>query len=312
MAFPDSEWAPHVKEQPTGMRLYYSADYVLAAHSFDTTRKAGWIAESLRADPIEGVALVEPEPLSEDQLLTVHDRDYVAAVRDGEPRSLAESNGFAWDPGLWAMVRASNGGAVRAALDALASGGIAGSLSSGLHHAKRHRGDGFCTFNGLALATRAALAAGASSVLIVDLDAHCGGGTFQILGEEPMVHQLDLAVSPYDRYAGNDRMRLDILSDATLYLPTLRRMLAELDDIPFDLVLYNAGMDPFEGCSVGGMSGITYDLLAERETTVFDWCRARGIPTAFVLAGGYSGNDLTQDGLVALHRLTITAAARQA
>lgn len=75
------------------MHLYDSDDYVLAAHGFDTTRKSGWIAESLRADPIDGVELVAPEPLSEADVLAVHDPAYVAAVRDGEPRSLAESNG---------------------------------------------------------------------------------------------------------------------------------------------------------------------------------------------------------------------------
>ncbi|MDP2769724.1 MAG: amidohydrolase family protein, partial [Giesbergeria sp.] len=56
-------------------------------------------------------------------------------------------------------VCASNGGAVAAALAAIAEG-VAGSLSSGLHHAARGRGAGFCTFNGLALGVRAARAAG--------------------------------------------------------------------------------------------------------------------------------------------------------
>jgi acetoin utilization deacetylase AcuC-like enzyme len=294
------------------MRVYYSDDYILAGHAFDTTRKAAWVAESLRADPIDGLELVRPEPLNANDLLTCHEAAYVAAVREGEPSDLATSNGFPWDPGLWSMVCASNGGAVRAALDVLAVGGIAGSLSSGLHHAKRGRGDGFCTFNGLALAARAAIAAGASGVLVLDLDAHCGGGTFDILRDESGVRQLDLAVSPYDWYAGNERMTLDVVSDADDYVPRLRRRLAALDDVSFDLVLYNAGMDPYEGCAVGGLHGMTHDVLAERERTVFDWCRGRDLPTAFVLAGGYTGNALTQDGLVALHRLTISAAATSA
>ena len=32
---------------------------------------------------------------------------------------------------------------------------------------------------------------------------------------------------------------------------------------------------------------MTREVLAERETTVFDWCRANRLPAAFVLAGGY-------------------------
>src|SRR2546429_582741 len=82
------------------------------------------------------------------------------AVETGLPRDLAESQGFVWGLGLWPMVLASNGGAVAAALAALQEG-VAGSLSSGLHHARRGSGAGFCTFNGLVIAARAALAAGA-------------------------------------------------------------------------------------------------------------------------------------------------------
>ena len=136
------------------MRVFYSPDYVGAGFAFDTTRKAQWIAESLDASPIPGIELVEPEPLERWQIEEVHDPEYVEAVETGNPRSLAESQGFAWDPDLWTMVCASNGGAVAAALAALEDG-VAGSLSSGLHHAKYDRGEGYCTFNGLVLAAHA-------------------------------------------------------------------------------------------------------------------------------------------------------------
>jgi hypothetical protein len=117
--------------------VFYNDSYVCAAHSFDTTRKAGWIAESLARDPIEGVEIRSPRSLTFDQIASVHDADYVRAVETGEPRSLSESQGFAWDPGLWKVVLASNGGIVEAALAALRFGDSVGSLSSGLHHARR-------------------------------------------------------------------------------------------------------------------------------------------------------------------------------
>jgi hypothetical protein len=41
---------------------------------------------------------------------------------------------------------------------------------------------------------------------------------------------------------------------------------------------------------------------------VFEWCRQSGIPVAFVLAGGYVGPGLDEEGLVGLHRLTLDAA----
>ena len=41
---------------------------------------------------------------------------------------------------------------------------------------------------------------------------------------------------------------------------------------------------------------------------VFEWCRENSFPVAFVLAGGYTGGRLSQEGLTNLHRLTIEAA----
>ncbi|HEX6605699.1 MAG TPA: hypothetical protein VF276_02180, partial [Chloroflexia bacterium] len=77
----------------------------------------------------------------------------------------------------------------------------------------------------------------------------------------------------------------------------------------FDLCLYNAGMDPYGECLNGGLAGINTAILAERERLVFAWCREQRIPVAFVLAGGYVGGRLTAASLVALHRLTLAAAA---
>src|SRR5687768_16014561 len=185
------------------------------------------IANSLVADPISGVELVEPQPLTFDQLLHVHEAAYVRAVMTGDPRSLAESQGFSWDPGLWAMVLASNGGAVDAALDAIRSG-VAGSLSSGLHHARRDRGAGFCTFNGLAIAAHAALAAGAGSVLVLDLDAHCGGGTASLIAGEPRIRQLDVATNRFDAYDTTPQSTLRVVADPQDYLPTIKGELALL------------------------------------------------------------------------------------
>ena len=270
--------------------VFYSPAYARSAYSFETTRKAKWIAESLVRDPIPGIELIEPKPLTEAQVTAVHDPAYVRAVKTGRPRSIAESNGFPWDANLWDMVLASNGGTVEAALAALKYG-VAGSLSSGLHHAHYDRGAGYCTFNGLVIAAREALAAGAKNVLILDLDAHYGDGTAELIADEPRIRQIDVTTG---------RLRDD-------YLLTIRRELVAADRP--DLCLYNAGMDPYEGCSLGGHPGITRQVLAERERLMFDWFVSRKIPIAFVLAGGYTGDRLDKRGLVGLHRLTLSCAA---
>jgi acetoin utilization deacetylase AcuC-like enzyme len=291
-------------------RIFYSSDYVSAAHGFDTTRKARWVAQGLRESPLPGLDLVEPNAATEDQIASVHDRRYVKAVRTGKPRPLAESQGFQWDPELWKMVLASNGGAVAAARAAL-DDGVAGSLSSGLHHARYDRGAGFCTFNGLVLAARDAIARGAQSVLILDLDAHCGGGTASLIADDDHITQVDVSVDGFDYYPTTQRARLYMVRDALGYLPTVERALddAYSSTKHYDLCIYNAGMDPYEKSRIGGLRGITKHLLAQRERLVFDFFRKRGTPLAFVLAGGYVSTELDEARLVGLHRLTLREAS---
>lgn len=232
------------------------------------------------------------------------------AVKTGAPRHLAESSGFRWDPAVWDAVRSSNGGAVAAALHALSTRRNAGALSSGLHHARRGSGAAFCTFNGLALAARAALDAGAARVLILDLDAHIGDGTLAIAGGWPQVTHADMTVCPWGAPSADEsRSSLDVVRTADAYLPALARRLEMLAGGGFDLCIYNAGMDPHEDCEIGGLEGMTTGVLRERERMVFAWAASAHVPVAFVLAGGYAGGSLTRDALVDLHRMTIAAAA---
>ena len=179
------------------------------------------------------------------------------------PRELAESQGFHWDPALWEMVCTSNGGVIAAAVEALRTCRVSGSLSSGLHHARRARGAGFCTFNGLVLAARAALDAGARTVLILDLDAHCGGGTHELIHGDERIWQMDVSIDAFDQYEPLGNNQLEMVHDASRYLATIERKLTRLErEAPrFDICLYNAGMDTFGGCSIGGMQGVTLKVL---------------------------------------------------
>src|ERR1700745_486631 len=190
------------------MKIFYSPSYTIATHSFETTRKSRWIAESLAHEPIGGIELVAPEPTSAAVLSRVHDPEYVDAVPNGNPRELAESQGFHWDPALWEMVCASNGGVITAAIDALRTRQVSGSLSSGLHHARRTRGAGFCTFNGLVLAAGAALDAGARAVLLPVPGGHCGGGTKWPIHGDGRFWKMDVSVDPFDQYEplGNNQL----------------------------------------------------------------------------------------------------------
>ena len=80
--------------------VYYDPAYTAAGFAFPTTRKAGWIASSLSEQPIPGINLEQPTPLTEESLSKAHDIKYIQSVRTGKPKFLAESSGLTWDSGL--------------------------------------------------------------------------------------------------------------------------------------------------------------------------------------------------------------------
>jgi len=290
---------------PQPLEVYYSPAYHDTDVVFDTTVKSRHVAELIAGR--EDCRIVAPDPVDASDLVLVHDDAYVRAVRDGTPIDLASSNGIGWDDRLYLAVATSTGGIVQAALRALATGSITASLSSGLHHAGPESGRGFCTFNGIALAALLALRAGALRVLIIDLDAHCGGGTARIIDGVEGIEQIDVSTQRFDQYASRPDARLRI-SGADGYLGTVERMLDEVPDpAGVDLVIYNAGMDVHE--EAGGDAGFTTDLVVDREHLVLGWAVAQGLPVAFTLAGGYTGHGRDLAGVAELHLETFRAAA---
>lgn len=288
----------------TNLRLFYSPAYNATSVVYDTTRKADAIAGSLIDRSIENIQILEPSLVDADVLRQVHDSNYIDALVSGTPLALAESNGIGWSEDLYPAVLASTSGVCAAVLAAL-EGHRAGSLSSGLHHARRDTGRGNCTLNGLVIAAVQALHHGASRVLIVDFDAHCGGGTASLIADRPGIEQIDVSVSPYDSYESQENARL-WMTGASSYIATITEALESVEHPEtIDLVLYNAGMDPH--ALAGGVHGIDADLLRHREELVYDWLSAHSLPSAFVLAGGYT-TSLSMGDLVDLHRLTLTAA----
>lgn len=277
-------------DAPMGHIIFYSPDYVLASDgSIQTTRKSAWVARTLED---EGRVLSRPRPATEAQLLWAHSEEYIWAVRHGRERA-SDSSGLSWCPGVYPMAAAHSGGCIAAALTAWRHGGVAGTLSSGLHHAKRDRGEGFCTFNGLALAAFAAYDEGCRDVLILDLDAHCGGGTASIIDGLSWIRHVDVATDEFDRHDG-----AVIATDRREYHETVSGLL------PRDgagLCIYNAGMDVVKG----DCGPLTHEDICKREAMVFSWAERTGTPIAYALAGGYTDRGT----LVPLHRTTILSAS---
>jgi acetoin utilization deacetylase AcuC-like enzyme len=267
-----------------------------------------------------GVRVEAPEPAAPEDLRRVHTDAYIAAVRTGEPRPLAESQKFPWSPALWPSVLLTNGGARAAATRALADG-VAAALASGFHHAHADHGEGFCTFNGLVVAAEALRAAGrVATVAVLDLDLHYGNGTASLCAARPWLFNCSIYGNDYWQnkpYRDVENLRhTDGPNHVSFALPNgsgrqellgaLERGIAaiEANGLP-DLLFYQAGADPYREDPYSPLD-LDLDDLRERDRAVFAWTRSRGVPVAWALAGGYTP-DVSK--VVEVHLGTFEAAA---
>ena len=262
-------------------------------------RKFGLVADGLR--DAKDIRLAEPSPLSEADLLRVHTREYIDAIKTGEPRDLAESQKFPWSPELFPSVLLTGGGCLAAARQALRDG-VSAALVSGFHHACADHGEGFCTFNSLVVSLEAMRAAGEiRTAAVLDMDLHFGNGTAQLAASRPWL----FAVSIYGNDYGENTAYRDVTTrhhhDGENYrsfaLPAgcdRAAMIRAMDEaLPLiearrpDVLIYQAGADPYFEDPYSPLALDHADLRA-RDARVFEFAKARGIPIAWVLAGGYT------------------------
>jgi acetoin utilization deacetylase AcuC-like enzyme len=297
---------------------YYSPGYAtpLGDHVMPIT-KFSLVADGLRDNP--RVRLEEPASLSEAELLRVHTPDYIAAVRTGEPRALAESQKFPWSPQLYPSVLLTGGGCLAAARRALQDG-VAAALVSGFHHAHADHGEGFCTFNGLVVTIDALHAAGAvERVAVLDMDLHYGNGTAALAVSRPYLFNLSIYGNDYHQNQPFREVSVVHHSDGpnhrSIALPNgsgrgemmaamergLEQMLAWGRP---DLLLYQAGADPYREDPYSPLD-LDHDDLQARDRRAFEWAKHHGLPIAWVLAGGYT-KDTSK--VVQVHLNTFVAA----
>lgn len=143
---------------------------------------------------LDHLDVVDAAPASDAVIQTVHDADYVAAVRRAgttlEP-DLARGLGTDDDPLFPRMHEAAArqlGGSVALA-DAVWSGEVTHgvNVAGGMHHAMPGAASGFCVYNDAAAAIRRLLDRGAERVAYLDFDAHHGDGVEAIFWDDPRV-----------------------------------------------------------------------------------------------------------------------------
>lgn len=172
------------------------------------------------------------------------------------------------------------------------------------HHAGREYCGGFCYLNNVAIAAEAALAGGASKVAILDVDYHHGNGTQDIFYERDDVLFVSIHAHPDSEFPylmgypdetgrGNGKgcnlnfaIRKETAS-ANVWLEALDSALASIREYAPDTVLVSLGVDAFHKDPFGGLGLIDEDF---RQVGVR--VAALGLPTLFVMEGGYAMQDI--------------------
>jgi acetoin utilization deacetylase AcuC-like enzyme len=292
-------------------RLVYHERYDLhlGAHVFPS-KKYKWLHDRLLRSRFAAEGdFVEPQPATDEDVLLVHDPDWVAKLRNG---TLSYQEILRLEiPYSQQMVEAfwlAAGGTTAAARLALESG-IGFNIGGGFHHAFRGHGEGFCAINDIAVAIRRLQRDGViRRAMVVDCDVHHGNGTAAIFSGDQSV--FTLSIHQLNNYpTEKPPSSLDIhLADGIGDAEYLHRLgngyRAALAMMKPELVIYVAGADPYFEDQLGGLS-LTFEGLKERDRLVIWSALTHRIPVAIVLAGGYAQS---VEDTITIHANTATMA----
>jgi acetoin utilization deacetylase AcuC-like enzyme len=230
----------------------------------------------------KGYDFLEPQSALEDDLLSVHDSDYIWNLKKGlveDPDTPAYDN-------IYEFARLGAGGALLAAKVNGFSimrppGHHAGIAGAALGAPTR----GFCYVNNIAIAVRKSC----KRTLILDIDGHHGNGTQEIFQGDPKVWYVSIHRHPHYPGTGmtteGNIVNFPLPGDVgeTKYLATLESALAAIDLSKIEVVAVSAGFDTYDGDLASlGLAESSYTRIGKR-------IAALGKPTFFVLEGGYRG-----------------------
>jgi len=293
-------------------KLVYHERYFLnlGEHVFPA-RKYEWLRERLlRTRFAEPADFVTPEPASDEDVLLVHDAEWVGKLRNG---TLSYADILKLEiPYSRQMVEAfwlAAGGSILAARLALRDG-IGFNVGGGFHHAFPGHGEGFCAINDIAVAVRRLQKDRLiRRAMVVDCDVHHGNGTAAVFAGDQSV--FTLSIHQFNNYPSEKPLSsLDIhLSDGVEDSEYLLRLgngyRAAFSLFQPELILYVAGADPYREDQLGGLC-LSFGGLEERDRLVIRTAREHGVPVAIVLAGGYAESS---EDTITIHANTAKVAA---
>jgi acetoin utilization deacetylase AcuC-like enzyme len=218
-------------------------------------------------------------------------------------------NGTPLVAGTWAAAKAGADAAASAAA-ALAQGARAAFCATRPpgHHAGADFMGGYCFLNNAAVAAQALLGHGNSRVAILDVDYHHGNGTQSIFYERSDVLFVSLHGDPLTEYpfylghadegglaagAGfNLNLPLPAGCSSPLWFEALERACQRVTEHRADALVISLGLDNFAGDPIS-----TFSLQAEDFTRLGQRLAKLGLPTVFILEGGYATQDLGRNAV---------------
>lgn len=246
----------------------------------------------LREGTVSPSDFFHPEALTDDEILSVHTVGYLKALEHNSlDRKAQRAIGFPLRQDLIIRGRHIARGTYDCAIYAQQEG-IALNTAGGTHHSFADRGEGFCVFNDVAIASQLLLDRHeAKQILIIDLDVHQGNGTAHIFSDTPQIFTLSV------HGAKNYPLRKEI-SDLDLglpdgcedeaYLNALENFIPQtIDRVRPDMIFYLAGVDILATDKLGRLS-VSRAGCKQRDQYILTLCKEYNIPVAVVMGGGYS------------------------
>jgi len=294
------------------MKLVYTDQYDLnlGAHVFPSVKYKLTAEKLLRDGTAQPQDFVEPAPADDEDVALVHTEDYIRKLKTGT-LSFAEliQLEIPYSPELIRAVWLSAGGSIltgRLAMEV----GTAANIGGGFHHAYPDHGEGFCVIHDVAIAIRRLQKDKIiTRAMTVDVDVHQGNGTAAIFALDPSVrtlsiHQLNNYPNPKPPSTVDVNLHDGVEDDE--YLAALEDGLEQVfSGFQPDLIFYVAGADPYREDQLGGLK-LSLDGLQRRDRLVFETARAKKIPVAVTLAGGYARR---LEDTIQIHSNTISIAS---
>jgi len=279
----------------------------IGPHVFPVEKFARVRAHLLNGREIAAGDIVTPGPAPREDLLRAHTAEYIDDLE-----ALRWTHRTRWSelPLTAEIVRAyrlAAGGTTLAARGALERGcGI--NLGGGFHHASADRAEGFCYINDLAVAVRVLQHEGLiRRAAVVDLDVHQGNGTALVFAGDESVFTLSVHQEmnyPMPKPPSTLDVGLEDRTGDEEYMRRLDPALAAVWSFGPEIVLYQAGADPYAEDQLGGLA-LTLEGLETRDRRVLEGCASRGIPAVVTLGGGYARR---MEDTVAIHACTCRVA----